>query len=475
MRFAIAMVLLQLMSWVPSAHAASRADGAKAEADKDAARSEWRQGNVAYDLGHYDEAAKHYDSAYTLVQDPAFLFNIAQSYRMADKLDQALDRYRAFLRKASADAPNRNTAEKFTAEIKRKLEEKKESAPVAPPEVVPVNKPVAAPQPTPAEMPTAGPSSATSPPPALLAVPIPPPVETNLVSVPAPAEQTSIDQPIYKKWWFWTGVGVVVAAGIVTAILLTRPSNNPCRRDEPALRGGPVAMRRVLWTLSLLAGVASCSSKQNDTKIVVEVWSDLAVPGQMDEIRIAAKGTTASKPFVFPLTDKTSLPAVLVLVPPDNQDLPFDVTATGYLKSNPVVSQAAHLSFVSGKSLVLTLFLGSACTVVPCPTNQTCSGGNCQPVDVDVNGLPAYDPNAPMLPPDAGVGARRDGSAYVGDVAARRCEADGVDAGRNGQETGDSAADKPVDVPVSAPDSGANMLDGGRRHWRWWEQRERGS
>jgi hypothetical protein len=46
--------------------------------------------------------------------------------------------------------------------------------------------------------------------------------------VPAPAEQTSIDQPIYKKWWFWTGVGVVVAGGIVTAILLTRPSNSPC-------------------------------------------------------------------------------------------------------------------------------------------------------------------------------------------------------------------------------------------------------
>ena len=51
-------------------------------------------------------------------------------------------------------------------------------------------------------------------------------------------------------------------------------------------------MRRALSTLSLLAGLAACSSKQNNTKIVVEVWSDLAFPSQMDKIRIEAKGTT---------------------------------------------------------------------------------------------------------------------------------------------------------------------------------------
>jgi hypothetical protein len=208
------------MSWAPAAHAAG----------KDAARSEWRQGNVAYDLGHYDEAAKHYYAAYTLVQDPVFLFNIAQSYRMAGKLDKALDRYRAFLRNASADAPNRGIAEKFIAELKHQLEEKKETAPIPPPQAVPAKEPAAAaplapppPVATPKEPPAAGP-----PKPLPAVPPIPTSGDTNLVSLPAPAEQTSIDQPIYKKWWFWTGVGVVVAGGIVTAILLTRPSNNPC-------------------------------------------------------------------------------------------------------------------------------------------------------------------------------------------------------------------------------------------------------
>jgi hypothetical protein len=133
MRFAVVMALVLAMSWVSTAHAAGGPDGANAKGDKNAARAEWRQGNVAYNLGHYDDAAKHYEAAYTLVQDPAFLFNIAQSYRMGGKLDQALDRYRAFLRTASADAPNRDTAGKFVQEIKHKLEEKKEAAPIAPP------------------------------------------------------------------------------------------------------------------------------------------------------------------------------------------------------------------------------------------------------------------------------------------------------------------------------------------------------
>jgi hypothetical protein len=89
MRFAVVMALLQAMSWVPPAHAAGSQHGVNSGVEKIAARAEWRQGNVAYNLGHYDEAAKHYEVAYTLVQDPAFLFNIAQSYRMGGKLDQA--------------------------------------------------------------------------------------------------------------------------------------------------------------------------------------------------------------------------------------------------------------------------------------------------------------------------------------------------------------------------------------------------
>lgn len=243
MRFVVVMALVQVMGTVSVAQAAGSGDSA--DGNKVAARAEWRQANVAYNLGHYDEAAKHFEAAYTLVQDSAFLFNIAQSYRMGGKLDQALDRYRAFLRTSSADAPNRDMAEKLVAEIKRKLDEEKKSAPIAPPEAAPVKEaapavPVLAPPPVPAATAAAGPSSAApapvpaTPPPATpIALPVPPPVEstTTLVSSPATPEPANAGQPIYKTWWFWTGVGAVVVAGTVMAILFAyHPSNTACSR-----------------------------------------------------------------------------------------------------------------------------------------------------------------------------------------------------------------------------------------------------
>ena len=50
----------------------------------------------------------------------------------------------------------------------------------------------------------------------------------NLTSSPETPEPTGQAQPVYRKWWVWTGIGGVVAAGSVTAFLLTRRSSNPC-------------------------------------------------------------------------------------------------------------------------------------------------------------------------------------------------------------------------------------------------------
>jgi hypothetical protein len=148
-------------------------------------------------------------------------------------LDQSLDLYRAFLRTTSADAPNRDTAEKFVQEIKRKLEEKKEAAPIAPPEAASAKEPIPAPLTTPtppavatpAEAPSAAPSSATPLPAAPIAVPIPsqvsPPTaspstfaRTDLVSQAPTQEPPSTAS--WKKWAAWAGVGVTAALGIAT-------------------------------------------------------------------------------------------------------------------------------------------------------------------------------------------------------------------------------------------------------------------
>jgi hypothetical protein len=77
----------------------------------------------------------------------------------------------------------------------------------------------------------AAPPAAEAPPPAAappVAVPpaTPPPAlpparaEASLVAAPAPepAEQPT---PIFKRWWFWAGVGAVAAGAVLTAVLLS--------------------------------------------------------------------------------------------------------------------------------------------------------------------------------------------------------------------------------------------------------------
>ncbi len=41
------------------------------------------------------------------------------------------------------------------------------------------------------------------------------------------------ETPVYATWWFWTGVGVVVAGGVATAIIVTREKDPPSGNFSP--------------------------------------------------------------------------------------------------------------------------------------------------------------------------------------------------------------------------------------------------
>jgi tetratricopeptide (TPR) repeat protein len=74
---------------------------ARAEDVKDskvAAKEHFQRGTSYYDLGRYADAIKEFEAAYELKNDPAFLYNLAQSYRLAGDADQALHFYRTYLR-----------------------------------------------------------------------------------------------------------------------------------------------------------------------------------------------------------------------------------------------------------------------------------------------------------------------------------------------------------------------------------------
>ena len=214
--------------------------GALAGTQENLARDQVKQAAAAYNLGNFDEAAKHYEEAYRLVPDPILLFNIAQSYRFGGKPDKALNAYRAFLRTSDSEAPNREVAEKHIAEIKRHQEENKGSEPSATASALPSNTSVASPPPVPPQgvppqgvLPPAG-TAAISPQNLAAQQADPADSSTSAQSSSAPQE---IGRPFYKTWWFWTAVGGAVVAGTVTAFLVGRGSKNGCS-GEPLTCAG---------------------------------------------------------------------------------------------------------------------------------------------------------------------------------------------------------------------------------------------
>lgn len=174
--------------------------GSAAAADPTAAEEQqaaayYKQGTFHYNLGEYAAAIASYKEGYRIVQNPEFLYNIAQAARLSGDKRQAVTFYRSYLN-ARPEAKNRAEIQARIAELEdalRKEDESKRALPTAvkPPEpsVVQTN-------------PTAPLTRETDP----------------------PRDTTSA--PVYKKWWFWTGVGVV-AAGAITIAVVSSGGNGP--------------------------------------------------------------------------------------------------------------------------------------------------------------------------------------------------------------------------------------------------------
>jgi len=143
----------------------------------------------------YDEALMEYKSAYERVPTPLLLLNIGRMQHKSGRLEQAIASYQAFLLAPlhPKDAAGRQAARKYLEEAGAALAERK-SAP---------NLRVQDPQPTPVQP------------------------EPTLEKPPA------AKQPVYRKWWFWTGLGGIVVAGVGVGIViaLTTKPNYP----EPGL------------------------------------------------------------------------------------------------------------------------------------------------------------------------------------------------------------------------------------------------
>jgi tetratricopeptide (TPR) repeat protein len=180
-----------------------------AEPPTEAVRALVRKATGEYNLGQYLEAARDYEAAYLETLDANLLFNVAQAYRLAGETDKAITAYRSYLRS------NPPSDQRALAESKlRGLEEKRAAAPVAP--AIPA-APAAAP--TPAVAPAA-PSPAPAAGGGAAALGIPPSRDTNNL-VTAPVSEPPKSDAFYVRWPFWVATGVVVAGGVVAAVLLS--------------------------------------------------------------------------------------------------------------------------------------------------------------------------------------------------------------------------------------------------------------
>lgn len=166
---------------------------ARADAISDgSAKDAYQRGAQAYAKHQYPTAAAAFEEGYKLKPHPAFLFNLALTYRALDKPQQAIGYYERYL-EMLPDAPDRGQVETAIADEKRKLASLDKDR----------DKEKATPAPASAAQGTALPEAA--------------------VATTVPATGTGRDSgssertPIYRKWWFWAATGgaaVVAAVGL---------------------------------------------------------------------------------------------------------------------------------------------------------------------------------------------------------------------------------------------------------------------
>jgi tetratricopeptide (TPR) repeat protein len=127
-----------------------------------------------FQSGKYADALAIYQRLYAETHHPTYLRNIGRCHQMLRQPQPAIENFRAYLRDArNLEPAERTEIEGYIAEMQR-LEV------------------------------GAAPAASAAP--------------TATASAPSAAVASSGSGGVTHKWWFWTGLGVLVAAGVITAV-----------------------------------------------------------------------------------------------------------------------------------------------------------------------------------------------------------------------------------------------------------------
>lgn len=137
--------------WVVGPELGVRSAGAEESASapdaKAVALKAYQRGTAYYQQKEYDLAIEQFEAGYQAVPQAVFIYNIAQSHRLAGRPDRALPLYRQYLQ-LSPDAKNRAECEERIATLEKQL---KPAPKLEVPSNVPDIEPAPAGQLTPAE------------------------------------------------------------------------------------------------------------------------------------------------------------------------------------------------------------------------------------------------------------------------------------------------------------------------------------
>ncbi|MEA2696766.1 MAG: hypothetical protein QOI66_1037 [Myxococcales bacterium] len=224
-RFPTSLTVVAIVfGWLIATGAAHAEDTAATAA----AREHYQKGTAFFDLGKYQDAIKEFEAAYEAKNDPAFLYNLAQSYRLAGNPEQALRFYKTYLRK-NPKPQNRADIEEKIAQLEKLVDQKTAtqtsppthtiqpalpgspnpggpSAPTTPPAppLTSTAPPAAPPAETPPAPPPTWPPSNTSQPPTAQPSPYP-----GALPPPAPAPEKKRTSGLRLTGWILGGAGVV--------------------------------------------------------------------------------------------------------------------------------------------------------------------------------------------------------------------------------------------------------------------------
>jgi tetratricopeptide (TPR) repeat protein len=206
-----------------------------AREDVDIAHAHYNTGEINYQHGRFEDAAREFEEAYRLSGKAPLLYNMGKSYDGANNYARALDSYQRFLSAAPQDSLDRPFAEK-RVDLLKNMVGKIALAGVLDGSNVRLDGAAAGTTPLPEAL-TVNPGRHRIEVTHEGYVTFRTEVDVRAAEVAnAEVQQKENvklvtiekkDKPVYKKWWLWTTlVGALAAGGAVTAVVLTVGSSS---------------------------------------------------------------------------------------------------------------------------------------------------------------------------------------------------------------------------------------------------------